>query len=104
MINHIKVAKVISLNSPVYDEYGEITQDETTARTITIAISLRTGSTQITNDVKSINSDYIGITSDKDLKETDTIACDGQSYQIDYVNTLGRKTIVYLTRVKQYGD
>ena len=104
MINHIRKATVLIPSTVTYDKYNEKIEGEPNSRTITIAISLRTGSTQITNDVKSINSDYIGITSDKDLKETDTIACGGLSYQIDYVDTLGRKTIVYLTRVKQYGD
>ena len=104
MINHTKVARVISLKSPVYDEYGEITQGETTARTITIAISLRTGSTQIINSVKSVNSDYIGVASDKELKENQQIVCGDWIYNIDYIDVLGRKTILYLTRVKQYGN
>ena len=104
MINHIKKATVLIPSSVTYDDYNEKIEGEPTSRPITIAISLRTGSTQIANAVKSVNSDYIGVTYDKELKENQEIVCGDWIYRIDYIDTLGRKSIAYLTRVKQYGN
>lgn len=104
MINHIRKATVLIPSTVTYDEYNEKIEGKPSSRTITIAISLRTGSTQIINSVKSINSDYIGVTSDKEIKENQQIVCGDWIYNIDYIDVLGRKTILYLTRVKQYGN
>lgn len=105
MMNHMKAATVSTPAAATYDEYCEKQSNGTPAtRTITIVISLKTGATQTANNVKAVDSDYIGVTSDKDLKEDEEIVQAGSTYTVKFADTTGRMTIAYLKLVKQYGN
>lgn len=100
MMNHIMECGVYNIPTTL-NEYNEaVEQPPTLVATIEMAISILTGSTITSNNVKTINSTHLGITDYRGLNENQQIVQGTKTYTIDFINDAGRKVIVYLKQVQ----
>ena len=68
-----------------------------------IVITNRTGSINTINNSKTVDSEYIGVGYfTTKIKPNYQLEVDGEKYHVDYVDDLGRKTIVYLSLVENF--
>lgn len=68
--------------------------------TIKIAISLLSGSTQLSNTALTVDATHLGLTSRRGLSVNHAISLGGETYAIDYVCDDGPLSQVWLHRIK----
>jgi len=99
MINRMKPCRVYNLSTTL-NEYNErVAKPPELVATIEMAISVLTGSTITSNNVKTINSTHLGITNYRGLSENQQIEQDNKTFTIDFINDGGRVVLVYLKQV-----
>lgn len=81
------------------DSYGQPTLSAEPEGTIKIAINITSQATQ--ENVLFKDCSYIGLTHDKAINDTYVIAFGEEKLKVQYVNTKGRLTQVFL---KNYGN
>ena len=70
------------------DEYGQKRKKNKTERTTEMVVKIN--SQVNVNDPRYIDCDYIGITKDKDIKDTDTCSFDNKNCNIKYIIPSGK--------------
>lgn len=100
MMNRMKRCGVYNLPTTLNEYNEKVEQPPVLTTTIEMAISVLTGSTITSNNVKTINSTHLGITDYRGLNENQQIVQGTKTYAIDFINDVGRKVIVYLKQVQ----
>lgn len=68
--------------------------------TITIAVSLLNGSTQLSNTALTVDATHLGLTPRRGLSVNHAISLGGETYAIDYVCDDGPLSQIWLHRIK----
>ena len=102
MINLEKIPKIWKPETIIDSETLERSFDYTFIDSQSrIVITNRTGSPNTINNSKTIDSEYVGVGYfTTKIKPDYQLEVDGKKYKVDYVDDLGRKTIVYLSLVE----
>ena len=76
------------------DEYGQMMTTPTASRTISMTFGMYQHTP--TQDIRFQDVKYVGLTSDREISDKDTVIIDGKEYKVSYVNPFGRMTQVFM--------
>lgn len=84
------------------DTYGEKIKTLSTGSSIEMAINFISGNSSEVNSVLTAQSTHTGLTRTRGIKQGDYIVDNTDTYQVDFVNSAPRLSVVYLSLVRNY--
>ena len=93
MINReLKDATVVTYGG--VDEYGQMMTTPTASRTISMTFGMYQHTP--TQDIRFQDVKYVGLTSDREISDKDSVIIEGKEYKVSFVNPFGRMTQVFM--------
>jgi len=102
MIHKMKTYSVLS-PSITQNSFNQEVESLMAVGSVSMFISLVSGSAKIANNVKTAQSTHIGLSTNKELLEGRYIQDGDNLYKIDYVDNVPRLSVAYLSMEKAYG-
>lgn len=97
MINNEMVSVVVKEFVTGTDSYGQTRQGTAAERNVDMMLKLYNHSN--TSDVRYVNVEMIGLTSDKTITDKNVIVAAAQTYSVLFVNNAGRLAQIFLKEV-----
>ena len=97
MINNEMVSVVVKEFVTGTDSYGQTRQGTAAERNVDMMLKLYNRSN--TSDVRYVDVEMIGLTSDKTITDKNVIVAAAQTYSVLFVNNAGRLAQVFLKEV-----
>ena len=97
MINNEMISVVVKEFVTGTDSYGQTRQGTAAERNVDMMLKLYDHSN--TSDVRYVNVEMIGLTSDKTITDKNVIVAAAQTYSVLFVNNAGRLAQIFLKEV-----
>lgn len=97
MINNEMISVVVKEYVTGTDSYGQTRQGTAAERNVDMMLKLYNHSN--TSDVRYVDVEMIGLTSDKTITDKNVIIAAAQTYSVLFVNNAGRLAQVFLKEV-----
>lgn len=97
MINNEMVSVVVKEFVTGTDSYGQTRQGTAAERNVDMMLKLYNHSN--TSDVRYVNVEMVGLTSDKTITDKNVIVAAAQTYSVLFVNNAGRLAQIFLKEV-----
>ena len=97
MINNEMVSVVVKEFVTGTDSYGQTRQGAAAERNVDMMLKLYNHSN--TSDVRYVNVEMIGLTSDKTITDKNVIVAAAHTYSVLFVNNAGRLAQIFLKEV-----